>query len=213
MDRAGRFLRRRRDRFDPIRAGARYGLSPAQALAIWSRVAEDAAQFHAHAARMATPVAAGGRVPGRRTRVDADGIDERTSRVPGRQTLVAAEARRWASWDGVRGEPSVDAPAALLGAAEAARVTASLRPGGASFASRDLDGTAPDERAFGDLEPALVDPGNGGEPLPPAIVARGRRCRPPTPRPPRQRPWRSSAPPTMLPRPRTPRSPSCGKLA
>lgn len=36
---------RPRDGFDPIREGARHGLSPELSLAIWRRVSEDAAGF------------------------------------------------------------------------------------------------------------------------------------------------------------------------
>ncbi|HEY0991223.1 MAG TPA: DUF4157 domain-containing protein, partial [Kofleriaceae bacterium] len=100
-----------RDTFDAVLAGARHGLPPELALAIWDRVRVDATdasgrqdldqarqRFHEIAAR----VAARGRLRadiGRRTRVDElDGrsplSDELTDPVPGRDTLVAFEARR-----------------------------------------------------------------------------------------------------------------------
>jgi hypothetical protein len=192
---------RQRDSFDPIREGERYGLLPELSLAIWKRVSGDATdifarrnedqaleQFHELAARITTR---GRRLhpdPGRLTRVGTEingewpgtgAADELMPRVPGRQTLVAVEARRWANWAGdasaTRRDPS--------GASEVAQVMASLRAwgpfatsGGPSFVSRDLaaDVSAPDVSDIGDVEPALVDQGNGGEPLPPAIAARMR---------------------------------------
>jgi len=50
------------------------------------------------------------------------------------------------------------------------------RSGGPSFVSRDLAAhvSARDVSDIGDIEPALVDLGDGGEPLPPAIAARMR---------------------------------------
>jgi hypothetical protein len=113
---------RQRDRFDPIRAGERYGLLPELSLAIWKRVSENATdsferrnqdqaleQFHELAARI---TAHGRRLqpdPGRLTRVGTEingkwpgtgAADELMPRVPGRQTLVAVETRRWANRTG-----------------------------------------------------------------------------------------------------------------
>ncbi|HWO26787.1 MAG TPA: DUF4157 domain-containing protein [Kofleriaceae bacterium] len=51
-----------------------------------------------------------------------------------------------------------------------------VRSGGPSFVSRDLAAHLParDVSDLGEVEPALVDQGDGGEPLPPAIAARMR---------------------------------------
>lgn len=116
----------KRDQFDPITEGARYGLSRDRSLAIWERVYTDATdgagrrdteqarrRFYEIASRMA---ARGGRLRpdvGRVTRVGVEldggtarvsGTDELAIRVPGRETLVATEARRWAQ---ISGEPAV----------------------------------------------------------------------------------------------------------
>ena len=158
---------RRRDPFDPIRAGERYGLLPAQSLEIWRRVSGDATdvfggrnedqpltRFHALAARITLRRRRRHPDPGRVTHADArhDGgaDDELAPRIPGRQTLVSIAA--------------------------ASLHARSASTGGASFVSRDLagDGVAPDANNLGDIEPALLDQGAGGDPLPPAIAARMR---------------------------------------
>jgi hypothetical protein len=115
---------RKRDGFDPLRAGEQYRLPRELSLAIWERVCADATdsrgrcdleqavrRFHEIAARIA---ARGGRLRpdvGRLTRVgvelDGDSLnawfDEALGpRVPGRETLVAAETRRRA----LRDEPA-----------------------------------------------------------------------------------------------------------
>jgi hypothetical protein len=178
-----------RDRFEPIREGARYGLSPEQALAIWKRVSDEATdrfgrrdedraltRFHALATHTTGPGSRRQTAPGRRTRVstEIDGEqagprDALAPRVPGRRTLVDVEARRWTSSIPVLEE----APASLL-PMHGARAVA--RSGGPSFVSRDLaaGASAHDTGDLGAVEPALVDQGNGGEPLPPALAARMR---------------------------------------
>jgi len=109
---------RERAECEPVIEGRRHGLSREVALALWERACTDATdragvrdeaqarrQFHELAARV---VARGGRLGpdvGRTTRVGVEhdgeipvvsGLDEGSPRAPGRETLVAAEARRWA---------------------------------------------------------------------------------------------------------------------
>lgn len=121
-----RLRARERDQFDPLVEGERYHLSRELSFAIWERVCADATdsagrcnegqareRFHELAAHIA---ACGGRLSpdvGRMTRVGVEldgailvvsGADELRPRTPGRETLVAAEARRWAHR---HGEPAM----------------------------------------------------------------------------------------------------------
>jgi uncharacterized protein DUF4157 len=116
---------RERDRFDPLVEGARYCLPCELSLAIWERVCADAtdsagrrdeAQARQQFQKLATRIAArGGRLRpdvGKFTRVGVEingdslgawSVNELKSRTPGRETLVIAEARRWAH---ISGEPT-----------------------------------------------------------------------------------------------------------
>jgi Caspase domain/Domain of unknown function (DUF4157) len=120
------------DRFDPVREGARYRLSPEQSLALWKRVCTEASddagrRSDEHARRRFRELATqGGRLGpdvGKRTRVeldagvhDAESTNEARPTSPGRDSLVAAEARRQQSssapaMSDARGLPSSSAPA------------------------------------------------------------------------------------------------------
>jgi Domain of unknown function (DUF4157)/Bacterial SH3 domain len=123
--------------------------------------------------------------------------DELMPRVPGRQTLAAVEARWWANraddasatvaGDSAglvprkvdeKNRPARDeAPAHLRPMHDTGALAPSrrsfARSGSPSFVSRDLAADLParDSSDIGDVEPELVDQGQGGEPLPPAIAA------------------------------------------
>jgi hypothetical protein len=107
-----------RDQFDAAIEGLRHGLSRELSLAVWERacaettdgpdrrdIEEARRRFHEIGARWAARRRRAHPEPGRVTRVglELDGhtargsdADELASRAPGRETLVAAEARRWA---------------------------------------------------------------------------------------------------------------------
>lgn len=162
---------RERDHFDPIVEGAQYRLPPEILLAIWERVCVDAtdsagrrddeqarSKFHELATRVA---ARGGRLRpdvGAVTRVGSEiyvdafaawSTNELSPRTPGRETLVIAEARRWALTSGVQAVAPADCSCVQEqreqpGAGEVARAMAGLQPSPRSEQAMPLEASVDD---------------------------------------------------------------------